>query len=312
MSRYRWSISSVELFLVAIIAFGVTAHFLLIHWRASSYRPVAGRVVSANVVTTSERTAKLDIQVEYRVDGHLFRGGRYSPYDDPMSENKAWEIIGRYPVGLPTTIYVSPNDPTQSVLTRDLEFGYVVVLVFFDLLALLALISGIRKLKDATRELATLRPTNQHLNASRHEHSHVDNATCESQQVETPLAPAIDRVALEFRLLNAKTWNAGLTMLCVLVTLFLVAFLGSAIAAVIPWALGPIGGVVFPLAGLAAVFTLPFVIERFWIRPRCARLVRCPYCDHSLWDCASKNFKPRKVRLLPSATHCPSCGVPIV
>jgi hypothetical protein len=45
----------------------------------------------------------------------------------------------------------------------------------------------------------------------------------------------------------------------------------------------------------------------FYCRPK----VICPYCLHSLWDCGTGNFKPRRIDVRKDATECPNCNAPI-
>lgn len=45
----------------------------------------------------------------------------------------------------------------------------------------------------------------------------------------------------------------------------------------------------------------------FYCRPK----VICPYCLHSLWDCGTGNFKPRRIDVRKDAWECPNCNAPI-
>ena len=45
----------------------------------------------------------------------------------------------------------------------------------------------------------------------------------------------------------------------------------------------------------------------FYCRPK----VICPHCLHSLWDCGTGNFKPRRIDVRKDARECPNCGSPI-
>jgi hypothetical protein len=42
----------------------------------------------------------------------------------------------------------------------------------------------------------------------------------------------------------------------------------------------------------------------------CHRMVKCPFCGASLWNCGTGNFKPRRLRLKPDAKECPTCHAP--
>jgi hypothetical protein len=39
----------------------------------------------------------------------------------------------------------------------------------------------------------------------------------------------------------------------------------------------------------------------------CHRMVTCPKCGASLWNCGTGNFKPRRLRLRDDSSACPGC-----
>lgn len=69
---------------------------------------------------------------EYRAP-YDFSGSVYS-----SGYNGKAEMVARYPVGLQTTCYVNPEDPTESVISRDLSGSY-----FFGLFGLLFFLPGV-------------------------------------------------------------------------------------------------------------------------------------------------------------------------
>ena len=43
----------------------------------------------------------------------------------------------------------------------------------------------------------------------------------------------------------------------------------------------------------------------------CRRGVPCPRCGGSLWNCGTRNFKPRRMRIRDGIEVCPHCGAAI-
>jgi hypothetical protein len=67
-------------------------------------------------------------------------------------------------------------------------------------------------------------------------------------------------------------------------------------------------GVLFPVTALGGSFLVSWLMTRYY----CRRVVTCPRCGASLWDCGTGNFKPRRMRIRDRVRECPNCGAPIV
>jgi hypothetical protein len=57
-------------------------------------------------------------------------------------------------------------------------------------------------------------------------------------------------------------------------------------------------------------FSIPMLIGWLVTVCICRRMVKCPYCRHSLWECGTGNFKPRRMKVRDDVQQCPNCGVP--
>ena len=99
-------------------------------------------------------------------------------------------------------------------------------------------------------------------------------------------------------LVRAAQVRAGVSMLAMLVSLV-------------------VAGAILPKAAINS----PFVLLAFfgpsalicWLMTvcYCRPKVICPYCLHSLWDCGTGNFKPRRIDVKNDARECPNCNSPI-
>lgn len=67
-------------------------------------------------------TYSIEIKYDYEYDGRPYRGERYHFMYGMSSSGRSGkqEVVKRYPVGLQTTCYVDPNDPSEAVLNRGL------------------------------------------------------------------------------------------------------------------------------------------------------------------------------------------------
>lgn len=98
------------------------------------------------------------------------------------------------------------------------------------------------------------------------------------------------------RLVQVAQWRAAMTMLAIVpVAIVLFVLLAN-----------------HPLYAVAAVVGTGLAISFALTRLLCTALVKCPHCAHSLWDCGTGNFKPRRMRIRNDATGCPRCGARLV
>jgi hypothetical protein len=75
--------------------------------------------------------------------------------------------------------------------------------------------------------------------------------------------------------------------------------------------LGVLGAVTPPLdRGIAACLWFAGCVFSPWLLGQlvCRRVAKCPVCGHSLWDCGTKNFKPRRLRVRSDVDACPACN----
>ena len=134
-------------FLVFAVVGGGILWFLLVRpmtkvIAAQSWPPVPCTVVESRVDESSGddgSTYKVLVHAAFVYDGsehkapYDFSGSVYSGgYDDKA------EIVARYPVGSRTTCYVNPDNPAESVISRQLSGSY-----FFGLFGLLFFLPGV-------------------------------------------------------------------------------------------------------------------------------------------------------------------------
>lgn len=99
-------------------------------------------------------------------------------------------------------------------------------------------------------------------------------------------------------LIRVAQARAGVSMLVMLVSLI-------AAGAVLPKAAGSSPLVLLVVFGPSALIC--WLMTVCYCRPK----VSCPYCLHSLWDCGTGNFKPRRIDVRNEAQQCPNCSAPI-
>jgi hypothetical protein len=99
-------------------------------------------------------------------------------------------------------------------------------------------------------------------------------------------------------LVRAAQVRAGVSILAMIVSLVVAG-------ATLPKAAGssPLALLVF--FGPSALIC--WLMSVYYCRPK----VICPYCLHSLWDCGTGNFKPRRIDVRKDARECPNCNAPI-
>ena len=116
--------------------------------------------------------------------------------------------------------------------------------------------------------------------------------------LDAPIQP-ISRDWLYWRLVWAAMLRSGVTMLAFVFGFFALGFF--------VFIFNP-GMAFIPIVG-AMVFGL--LVSGLMTVYYCRRAVRCPNCQHSLWNCGTGNFKPRRMRVRHDVTACPNCHAPI-
>lgn len=124
---------------VLLLAIGVKLWEL---WRAQSWLPVTGTVVTSKVESREVRGANNTVRqgnfpkvvYRYKVGGHEYRHDRVS-IGAQMPDVDVEQTLARYPVGATVTVYHDPAKPQRAVLERELPpgigKGLVGVLIFF-------------------------------------------------------------------------------------------------------------------------------------------------------------------------------------
>jgi hypothetical protein len=136
------------LFLVFLAAFPTflcvagTALGVRQHRRLTAHVPVRAVVVESRVVETVDRSSvnrvtrssRPVVRLVYRVDGTDHETTDATPLMQAGDAQFAETIVASHPVGLATTVWVDPDDPTDAYLLRQVTSApYVLVLLSFAL-----------------------------------------------------------------------------------------------------------------------------------------------------------------------------------
>lgn len=115
---------------------------------------------------------------------------------------------------------------------------------------------------------------------------------------------------LYWQLIRAAQVRALVSMLSSVATIFAFAFLRFYLTDIVPVMKRQPDGwfwFLFMAAFFGSGLVVSWLMTVFYCRPK----VVCPRCSHSLWDCGTNNFKPRRVRIRSGVTCCPHCYLPI-
>ena len=116
-------------------------------------------------------------------------------------------------------------------------------------------------------------------------------------RVATMKEKTISSEYLHRKLVRAAQARAVITLLSSIPTLFLLSMIP--VADGMKWIL------------LVAFFGAYFVVSWVLTATLCRRMVPCPHCQGSLWECGSGNFKARRMRIRKDVRGCPHCGAVI-
>ncbi len=77
-----------------------------------------------------------------------------------------------------------------------------------------------------------------------------------------------------------------------------------------------IGGLIVGDSGnegllILIVFGIPMLVSVGITELYCKRIVSCPYCGGTMWNCGTGNFKPRRMKLRKDRDECPKCHAAI-
>lgn len=97
---------------------------LIQHYRLATYLPVQAKILASTVRVDNNLkggdTYVPAIRYEYQVGGRMFHSSRVLPMGNFSSSGSwAWRVKEQYPVGLRTTAFYSPRDPSSAFLSRE-------------------------------------------------------------------------------------------------------------------------------------------------------------------------------------------------
>lgn len=87
-----------------------------------AWEAVPCTIVKSSIETVGEGRYSFSAEYTYERDGRSHAGRRYRRGSDQYTFDKVAEkapLLKRYPVGIVTTCYVNPDNPSEAVLTRD-------------------------------------------------------------------------------------------------------------------------------------------------------------------------------------------------
>ncbi len=101
---------------------------------AFTFVSTQGTVTSVNIESNSDSEGGItytpEVNYSYTVGGQNHQGNRISYFTVSSSHHTAQEVVDRFQVGKPVTVYYSPANPNNSVLLRGLD-GMVLFLAIF-------------------------------------------------------------------------------------------------------------------------------------------------------------------------------------
>jgi hypothetical protein len=148
----------------ATVGFGVmyftTGRTLWNVWSAKSWQPAQCEITFSQVAgagSHSRDTSRVDIQYRFTWNGQRFTGKRYdfSVGSDNFNNAAKVAIVAQHQPGQMVACFVDPADPTQSVINRDMKWGYLFGLAFGAPFALVpiailgAVLYGRRKMRQS-------------------------------------------------------------------------------------------------------------------------------------------------------------------
>ena len=105
--------------------------------RAAAWPQVQGKVRTSRVVERETRRGtsySAEVKYEYEVDGIQHTSDRIKFEWQSTGYRSAEATAERYPAGSPMPVYYDPQEPSLSVLEREIEVGSVIFVILFGLL----------------------------------------------------------------------------------------------------------------------------------------------------------------------------------
>src|SRR5262249_54189309 len=99
--------------------------------RARHWQPAQCEVTFSEVARTHDSeggsTSRIDIQYRYTWNDRIYTGKRYdfTVGSDSFSDAHKAAVVAAHQPGQTVACFVDPNDPTQSVINRDMRLGYL-------------------------------------------------------------------------------------------------------------------------------------------------------------------------------------------
>ncbi len=98
-----------------------------------------GKVLTSSVVESHSKSGtsySARVKYEYEVDGIRHTSDRIKFGWESVDEQSAKGTAERYPAGSLVTIYHDPQEPSLSVLEREIEVGSVIFVILFGLVGI--------------------------------------------------------------------------------------------------------------------------------------------------------------------------------
>jgi hypothetical protein len=120
------------------VAYGISGAPLLNVFRARSWQPAHCEITfsqvtaSASSARSSSETSRVNIQYRYAWNDKTYTGTRYdfTVGADNFGDAGKAAIVAQHRPDQTVACFVDPNDPTQSVINRDMKWGYLIGAAF--------------------------------------------------------------------------------------------------------------------------------------------------------------------------------------
>ena len=107
--------------------------------RTAAWPRVKGKVLTSSVVESHSKSGtsyNAEVKYEYEVDGIRHTSDRIKFGWESVDEQSAKGTTERYPAGSLVTVYHDPQEPSLSVLEREIEVGSVIFVILFGLVGI--------------------------------------------------------------------------------------------------------------------------------------------------------------------------------
>jgi hypothetical protein len=110
------------------VAYGLSGGPLLNVYRAQSWQPAQCEITYSRLLSTgSKGTSRIDIQYRYVWNDRTYGGRQYdfTAGSDNFNNTRKQAIVAQHRPGQTVPCFVDPNDPTHSVINREMKWGYL-------------------------------------------------------------------------------------------------------------------------------------------------------------------------------------------